>query len=136
MDPSRKRTIRLVVALGAALVLAAGLVVTSFSSSSEATTPRALLASAEPGQAYQLTGTVADGSYRRDGDRHTFRVRERAGSESVPVRYDGTVPDSFREGREVIVTVRRGEGGTFVGERDSLITKCPSKFQEQPGQGS
>jgi cytochrome c-type biogenesis protein CcmE len=27
----------------------------------------------------------------------------------------------------VIVTVRR-EGAGFVGERDSLITKCPSKF--------
>jgi hypothetical protein len=26
------------------------------------------------------------------------------------------------------VTVRR-EGDGFVGERDSLITKCPSKFQ-------
>jgi cytochrome c-type biogenesis protein CcmE len=37
------------------------------------------------------------------------------------------VPEPFREGREIIVTVRR-EGGTFVGERDSLITKCPSKF--------
>jgi cytochrome c-type biogenesis protein CcmE len=46
----------------------------------------------------------------------------------VPVRYTGTVPDPFREGREVIVTVKSGSGGTFVGERDSLITKCPSKF--------
>jgi cytochrome c-type biogenesis protein CcmE len=28
------------------------------------------------------------------------------------------------------VTVKR-DGGTFVGEKDSLVTKCPSKFQEQ-----
>jgi hypothetical protein len=27
------------------------------------------------------------------------------------------------------VTVRK-EGSAFVGERDSLITKCPSKFSE------
>ena len=47
---------------------------------------------------------------------------------SVPVRYTGTVPDPFREGREVIVTVRR-QGATFVGERDTLVTKCPSKFK-------
>jgi cytochrome c-type biogenesis protein CcmE len=59
---------------------------------------------------------------------HTFRVRERAGSASVPVRYQGSVPDPFREGREIIVTVRKGADGTFVGEHDSLITKCPSKF--------
>jgi cytochrome c-type biogenesis protein CcmE len=45
----------------------------------------------------------------------------------VPVSYTGAVPEPFREGREVIVTVRR-QGAGFIGERDSLITKCPSKF--------
>jgi cytochrome c-type biogenesis protein CcmE len=48
----------------------------------------------------------------------------------VPVRYVGAVPDPFREGREVIVTVRK-QGATFVGERDSLVTKCPSKFSDK-----
>jgi cytochrome c-type biogenesis protein CcmE len=38
------------------------------------------------------------------------------------------VPDPFREGREVILTGHY-DGGQFVGDRDSLITKCPSKFQ-------
>ena len=46
---------------------------------------------------------------------------------TLPVSYTGTVPDPFREGREVIVTVRK-QGDGFVGQRDSLITKCPSKF--------
>ena len=127
MDPSRKRTVRLVVALSAALLLAGALAWTSFSASSEARTP-AQLAHAAAGERYQLTGKVADGTYVRKGDVHTFRVRERAGSASVPVVYRGSVPDPFREGREVIVTVEKGADGTFVGERDSLITKCPSKF--------
>ena len=56
-------------------------------------------------------------------------MRDRTGTKSVPVSYTGAVPDPFREGREVIVTVRK-EGATFVGERDSLVTKCPSKFTE------
>ena len=56
-----------------------------------------------------------------------FRVRDRNGSKSVPVHYRGAVPDPFREGREVIVTVRR-QGNVWAGERDSLVTKCPSKF--------
>ena len=47
---------------------------------------------------------------------------------SVPIAYTGAVADTFRGGREVIVTVKRGANGTFVGEKDSLITKCPSKF--------
>ncbi|HEX2085473.1 MAG TPA: cytochrome c maturation protein CcmE, partial [Solirubrobacteraceae bacterium] len=129
MDPARKRTVRLIVALSAAVVLAVALAYTSFSASSEATTPAKLAASANAGESYQLTGRVQKGTYRRRGSVHEFRVVERAGgAASVPVRYEGSVPDPFREGREVIVTVRKGEDGTFVGEKDSLITKCPSKF--------
>ncbi len=128
MDPSRKRKIRFVVALSAALVLAAALAYTSFSSSSEARTPSQLLAGADTGRSYQLTGKVVNGSVRKQGAALLFRVRDRNGTASVPVRYTGTVPDPFREGREVIVTVRR-QGDVFVGQRDSLVTKCPSKFK-------
>ena len=133
MNPHRKRTIRLVVSLCAAVVLAAALVYTSFSASSEARTP-SQLRDAPAGRAYQLTGRVVPG-YHREGDVLVFRVRDRNGPASaptVPVRYAGAVPDPFREGREVIVTVRR-RGVVFVGEKDSLVTKCPSKFSD--GQG-
>jgi cytochrome c-type biogenesis protein CcmE len=128
MDPSRKRKIRLVVALTAALVLASALVYTSFSASSEAKNPSQLLAGVEPGRSYELTGKVVAGSVRHEGGALLFRVRDRSDSTSVPVRYVGAVPDPFREGREVIVDVRR-QGSMFVGERDSLVTKCPSKFK-------
>jgi cytochrome c-type biogenesis protein CcmE len=70
---------------------------------------------------------VVNGSISHRGDSLRFRVRDRDGTASVPVTYTGVVPDPFRDGREVIVS---GElrNGTFVGERDSLVTKCPSKF--------
>ena len=127
MDPARKRTIRLVVALTAAVLLAGALMYTSFSASSPAKTPGQLATGAVPGRSYQLTGKVAAGSVHRVGSVLDFRVRDRSGTASVPVSYTGTVPDPFREGREVIVTVRK-QGTGFVGQRDSLITKCPSKF--------
>ena len=130
MDPARKRRVRLVVALSAAVVLAAALVYTSFSASSEARTPSQLLASADPGRTYQLTGKVVNGTIQKDGTTLQFRVRDREGTASVPIRYTGSVADTFRDGREIIITVKR-EGTTFVGEKDSLVTKCPSKFQEQ-----
>jgi cytochrome c-type biogenesis protein CcmE len=125
MDPSRKRQIRLAVALGAAVCLAAALVYTSFSASSEAASPSELV----EGESYELTGKVVKDSIARQGDELRFRIRDRDGTEAVPVVYTGVVPDPFREGREVIVS---GElnGGTFVAERDSLVTKCPSKFTE------
>lgn len=129
MDPSRKRTIRLAVALGVAVLLAGALVYTSFDAATEARQPSELLAGASPGKSYELTGRVAAGSVER-GDVLRFRVQDRKGDASVPVRYTGAVPDPFREGREVIVTGRL-ENGVFVGKRDSLITKCPSKFKKE-----
>jgi cytochrome c-type biogenesis protein CcmE len=128
MQPARKRRIRLVVALSAAVMLAVALVYTSVNASSKAVSPSKLL-TADAGQSYQLTGKVVDGSVRTTRDGVDFRVRDRDGSTSVPVTYTGVVSDAFREDREVIVTVRK-EGATFVGEHDSLITKCPSKFTE------
>jgi cytochrome c-type biogenesis protein CcmE len=133
MDPDRKRKIRLVVALSAAVLLGAGLVYTSFSASTEAQQPSDLLAS-RPDGAFDLTGVVVPGSIRHDGAELDFRVADRADSaESVPVRYTGEIPDPFRDGREVIVTGRL-EGGTVMAEKDSLITKCPSKFTDQAQQ--
>jgi cytochrome c-type biogenesis protein CcmE len=135
VDPSRKRKIRLIVALSAAVLLAAGLVYTSFSASTEAKQPSDLLESNATGT-YELTGKVVPGSIERSGDDLRFQIADRDGSHPIPVTYSGTVPDPFRDGREVIITGKL-EGGTFVGEKDSLITKCPSKFTtENQGQSS
>jgi cytochrome c-type biogenesis protein CcmE len=130
MDPARKRKTRLVVALTCALLLAGALVYTSFSAASEARQP-SQLGDAEPGKTYKLTGKVAQGSWEHKGTTHTFRVQDRKGEASVPVRYVGQVPDPFREGREVVIDVRK-QGATFEGQADSLVTKCPSKFTAEP----
>jgi cytochrome c-type biogenesis protein CcmE len=128
MDPSRKRKVRLVVALTAALALAGILLYTSFASSTEAKTPSQVLAAGSGGGTYEMTGKVVPGSISHQGATLVFQVRDRQGSRAVPVHYTGTVPDPFRDGREVIVTGKLANG-VFVGERNSLVTKCPSKFQ-------
>src|SRR6202011_5581 len=76
MDPSRKRAIRLTVALTAALLLASALVFVSFSAGHEEVTAAQLLARAKPGSSYILAGTVLDGSVRRAGDALLFSVRD------------------------------------------------------------
>lgn len=134
MNPARKRTVRLVVALSAAVVLASALIYTSFSAASPALTPTELLREAQPGRSYQLTGTVVTGSVRHEGPVLHFRVADRAGAagaDAVPVAYTGTVPDPFRAGREIIVTVQK-DGAGYTGEANSLITKCPSKYTVAP----
>jgi cytochrome c-type biogenesis protein CcmE len=126
MDPSRKRKLRLAALLGVVVFLAGALVYTSFSSSTEASKPSQV----KPGRSYKLTGKVVSGSVSKDGNALRFRIRDRDGTASVPVVYQGVVPDPFRDGREVIVSGELRKG-TFVAQCDSLVTKCPSKFTKE-----
>jgi cytochrome c-type biogenesis protein CcmE len=132
MDPSRKRAIRLTVALTAALLLASALIYTSFSAGREELTASQLVRQARPGHSYILAGTVVDGSVSHAGSALLFRVRDPKLHMSVPVRYTGEVPDPFRAGRGVLVTVQR-QGTAFIGQENSLTTKCPSKYQAASG---
>jgi len=127
LDPQRKRKIRLVTALSVAVLLAVALIYTSFSASTEAKEPSQLLTAAS-GSSAEMAGKVVPGSIKKDGNGIDFRVVDRdGGGRSLPVSYTGTVPDPFRGGREIVLT-GQVQDGTFVGEPDTLITKCPSKF--------
>lgn len=131
MDPSRKRKIRLVVALSAAVLLAVALIYTSFSAATDAKEPSQIMA-AGSGATYEMTGEVVRGSIQHNGSQGiAFFVTDRKGSSTkLPVTYKGAVPDPFRGGREIVLTGSL-KGGTFVGEPETLITKCPSKFTTQ-----
>lgn len=49
---------------------------------------------------------------------------------TIRVSYKGAVPDTFKEGVEVIVEGRYDPAlNTFLAK--SLVTKCPSKYREQ-----
>lgn len=128
MDPSRKRAIRLTVALTAAVLLAGALVYVSFTAGNKEVTASQLLAQRNSSQTYELAGTVLLGSVRHDGATLWFSIRDPKQAVSVPVRYTGVIPDPFAAGRAVMVAVRR-EGSTYVGQQNSLTTKCPSKYQ-------
>src|SRR3954464_13647052 len=102
MDPSRKRRVRLVVALSAALLLAGALLSRSFSASTEASKPSQV----KPGRSYEVTGKVVNACASHASGELRFRIRDRDGTLSLTVRYAGAVPDPFRDGREVIVSGR------------------------------
>ena len=61
------------------------------------------------------------------------RTRDIGGTATVPVVYEGSVPDLFKRGRDIAIdgTLRNG---TFVGVPGTLVTKCPSKYtpKKQP----
>jgi cytochrome c-type biogenesis protein CcmE len=128
---SRKRSpARLVIALSVAAVLAVFLLYTSIAGGG---TP-SLRPSQLPGHTgkVSLAGRVVGpvtGDAHADGLR--FRLRDVKGTAIVPIVYHGSVPDPFRVGRDVAVngTLRNG---VFVADRDSLVTKCPSKYTPKP----
>ena len=125
---SRKRSpVRLVVALSVAAVLAVFLLYTSIAGGGTPSLRPSQLAGHDGrvSLAGRVVGPVTGDAH--GGGLH-FRLRDvKGGAPTVRVVYTGTVPDLFRVGRDVAVN---GEvrNGVFVAERDSLVTKCPSKY--------
>ena len=120
-------------ALSVAVLLAAGLVYVSFSASSEAKSPSEL-EQVESGGPYQLAGEVdkiIDGSADGYGPvKFSVVDNDNPSAGGLVVNYTGERADAFREGREIVVDGSMRDG-VFVGDRDTLLTKCPSKFSEQ-----
>ena len=117
---------RLVIALSVAAALAVFLLYTSIAGGS---TP-----SVSPSEVASHSGTVSvaglvlapvRGDPYQGGLR--FMLRDIKGTGTIPVVYTGSVPDLFAAGRDVSVRGKL-QDGVFVAERDSLVTKCPSKY--------
>jgi cytochrome c-type biogenesis protein CcmE len=123
----KRNPARLVIALSVAAVLAVFLLYTSIVGGDTASVAPSELA----GQTgvVTLVGIVqaSKGDSYDGGLRFTLRDRDGATTKAVPVLYTGSVSDQFRQGREVSV---KGElrNGVFVAKKDSLVTKCPSKY--------
>jgi cytochrome c-type biogenesis protein CcmE len=54
----------------------------------------------QPGTRFRLGGLVREGSVRREGRLVTFDVED--ARSALPVRYEGILPDLFREGQGVV----------------------------------
>jgi cytochrome c-type biogenesis protein CcmE len=117
--------VRLVVALSVAAVLAVFLIWTSLAGGTPSLQPSELAGkTGEVGVAGIVVGP-REGDPRGAGLR--FNVRDIEGTATVPVVYKGSVPDLFKVGREVYMKGQLVDG-VFVATKDSLVTKCPSKY--------
>jgi cytochrome c-type biogenesis protein CcmE len=124
-----RRSVRLVLALSVAGVLAVFLLYVSIAGGR---TPQL-----KPSQLTGHKGTVSlvgkvlgpvhGAGYSSRGLRFDVVDIGGAAATAVPVVYHGSVPDLFKVGRHVVVDGRYREG-VFVAKRDSLVTKCPSKY--------
>ena len=113
----RDQRLMMIGVAGAVLVLAATL---TFAGLRESVVyfvaPSELTEKAQPGQRVRLGGLVVEGTVRRDADGATrFVVTD--GTVQVEVRYDGILPDLFREGQGVVAEGTWAPGQAFEAER-------------------
>jgi len=68
----------------------------------------------EPGRSFRVGGMVVDGSVARDGESLLVSFELTDHQDTVPVSFDGILPDLFREGQGIVALGQLDAGGTFV----------------------
>ena len=113
MKPRHKRA-AIVVGVLAAVGVAVGLVLNAFNSNLVFFyTPTQVASKEAPqGRTFRVGGLVQSGSVVRDGVTVRFVVTDTA--KAVPVKYEGVLPDLFKEGKGVVAQGQLGADGTFV----------------------
>lgn len=123
---ARPSPVRLVIALSVAAVLAIFLLYVSVAGGTPSVQPSQLEGrTGEVALVGRVVGTPQGDGHAADGLR--FDLQDVKGGASVPVVYRGSVPDQFKTGRELRMEGRL-ENGVFVAKKDSMRTKCPSKY--------
>jgi len=80
------------------------------------------------GKKLQLHGHVVDGSILRKRDTLDYRFQVQSNGQIVNARYSGIVPDTFKNGSEVVIKGTLGPSGFDV-ESNGVMAKCPSKYE-------
>lgn len=120
---------RLVIALSVAAVLAVFLLYTSIAGGgTPQVSPSELKSGAEPVSLVGLVVGPVSGDAHGSGLRFALKDIEGNSTKRVNAVYTGSVPDQFKPGRHVVIAGSL-RGGVFVAEKDSMVTKCPSKYQ-------
>jgi cytochrome c-type biogenesis protein CcmE len=78
-----------------------------------------------PGIRIRIGGLVKPGSIRR-GDNLLVQFAVTDGKTDIPVRYQGIVPDLFREGQGVVAEGTIETGGTFAA--DTVLAKHDERY--------
>lgn len=109
----KQRRLTLITVAGAVLALATALTLSALRDSIVFfATPSELIANPPPeGKRLRIGGLVKEGSITRDGVLVRFEVTD--GAKSLPVRYQGMLPDLFRE-KQGVVAEGTFENGVFI----------------------
>lgn len=82
------------------------------------------------GKKMNLHGFVVEKSILRKPDTLEYRFQVQNNGKVVPVHYTGVVPDTFKDGSEVVLKGHLSADGFKVAP-NGVVAKCPSKYEEQ-----
>jgi cytochrome c-type biogenesis protein CcmE len=124
----RHRRLALVVAGLAALGIAAALVLNAFRSNLVFFfSPSQIAAGEAPkDRAFRIGGLVQAGSVSRQSDGLTVRFVVTDTAQTIPVVYNGILPDLFREGKGVVAQGRLDADGVF--RADEVLAKHDENY--------
>jgi cytochrome c-type biogenesis protein CcmE len=89
--------------------------------------PTQVLAGDAPtGRTFRIGGMVTEGSFQRTEGSLAVRFVVTDYQHSIPVRYEGLLPDLFREGQGVIAHGKLTESGEFVA--DEILAKHDENY--------
>ena len=84
----------------------------------------------------QLHGHVVDGSIMRRPNTLDYRFKIHANGKVITANYTGIVPDTFKDGSEVVLKGRLSQDGFAVQPKDGIMAKCPSKYEPASAAGA
>ena len=76
------------------------------------------------GRTFRIGGLVQEGTLKRDGLNVQFTVTDTAAS--IPVKYNGILPDLFKEGRGCVAQGKIGADGVF--QADQVLAKHDENY--------
>ena len=79
------------------------------------------------GKHLQLHGFIVDGSLMQRPNTLDYKFEVQSNGKIVSARYTGVVPDTFKDGAEVVLKGKLGPDG-FAVEPNGVMAKCPSKY--------
>ena len=127
MKPRHKRFVIIAAGLGV-LGIAAALILSAFRSNLVFFfSPSQVYAQEAPqGRSFRLGGLVEQGSVKRRADGLTVQFTVTDTARSVPVVYQGILPDLFREGKGVVTQGKLGSDGVF--HADEVLAKHDENY--------
>ena len=87
------------------------------------------------GKPMNLHGHVVEKSIYAKPDTLEYRFKVQSNGKVIDARYTGVVPDTFKDGSEVVLKGRLAPDGFHVSP-NGVMAKCPSKYEASRTPGS